>query len=433
MSSFRNIPLQMKWKRKAVETLLTPSTCIIILKLEKKEATSLRKNRKFGKLILAGLSAQMILAAVPVQASVLDQLTEQEMQQEEKISSLESTIDNKLHFINQKKAEIAELYDQITVIEAETEETIAAIAKQKELIAARKDQLKDRLVALQVSTSTNEKLMMLLESSNLTEFMSRFYLLAQIQAADNERMEDAQAEAAELAELEAKLVAEKQAVSTKTAQAEADTQIVNEELASLQILLAENRTELMQILSSKDQEMKRMEEVARAEKAAAEKAAEEKAKAETIAAEKVAAEKAAMAAEQAATKTAEWAPEQPAVEEKVVVQQTAAPAAPAPAPAPVKPVSGRTLTVSATAYSRNQPGLSNFTATGIDLRNNPTVIAVDPSVIPLGSLVEVPGYGIAIAGDTGSAIKGHKIDLHMEDLNAAIAFGRRNITITVLG
>ena len=85
---------------------------------------------------------------------------------------------------------------------------------------------------------------------------------------------------------------------------------------------------------------------------------------------------------------------------------------------------GRTLNVQATGYSYNEPGLSPYTATGIDLRKNPTVIAVDPSVIPLGSLVEVPGYGIAIAGDTGGAIKGNIIDLHFTTVDQANQWGR---------
>lgn len=94
--------------------------------------------------------------------------------------------------------------------------------------------------------------------------------------------------------------------------------------------------------------------------------------------------------------------------------------------------SGYTLTVEATAYSRNQPSLSNFTFTGIDLRQNSRVIAVDPNVIPLGSTIYVPGYGEYVAGDTGGAIKGNRIDLHMEDLQAAIQFGRRTIEIQVI-
>ena len=50
---------------------------------------------------------------------------------------------------------------------------------------------------------------------------------------------------------------------------------------------------------------------------------------------------------------------------------------------------------------------------GHDLTANPNMkmIAVDPKVIPLGSKVWVEGYGEAIAGDTGGAIKGNRIDI----------------------
>ena len=57
--------------------------------------------------------------------------------------------------------------------------------------------------------------------------------------------------------------------------------------------------------------------------------------------------------------------------------------------------------------------VQEYTATGLILNNNPNakVIAVDPSVIPLGTKVYVEGYGYAVAADTGGAIKGHKIDV----------------------
>lgn len=92
---------------------------------------------------------------------------------------------------------------------------------------------------------------------------------------------------------------------------------------------------------------------------------------------------------------------------------------------------GRWMTVEATAYSRNQPVLSNYTFTGIDLRENSRVIAVDPNVIPLGSTIYVPGYGEYIAGDTGGAIIGNRIDIHFESLDSAIQFGRQNIDVQV--
>ena len=66
--------------------------------------------------------------------------------------------------------------------------------------------------------------------------------------------------------------------------------------------------------------------------------------------------------------------------------------------------------MTATAYTAHCNGCSGITATGINLRANPNlkVIAVDPSVIPLGSKVWVEGYGYAVAGDTGGAIKGNE-------------------------
>ena len=93
---------------------------------------------------------------------------------------------------------------------------------------------------------------------------------------------------------------------------------------------------------------------------------------------------------------------------------------------------GYYLTVEATAYSYNEAGLSNYTADGTNLINDPQVIAVDPSVIPLGSYVEIPGYGIFRAADTGGAIYGNRIDVHLVNLSDVYNFGRRTITIRVL-
>ncbi|TSB47094.1 peptidoglycan-binding protein [Alkalicoccobacillus porphyridii] len=96
--------------------------------------------------------------------------------------------------------------------------------------------------------------------------------------------------------------------------------------------------------------------------------------------------------------------------------------------------SGQTLQVEATAYTANCAGCTGVTATGIDLNANPNqkVIAVDPNVIPLGSRVYVEGYGEAIAGDTGGAINGNKVDLYMQSHDEAVQFGRQSISVTIL-
>jgi 3D (Asp-Asp-Asp) domain-containing protein len=96
--------------------------------------------------------------------------------------------------------------------------------------------------------------------------------------------------------------------------------------------------------------------------------------------------------------------------------------------------SGNVMTMEATAYTAGCEGCTGITYTGQDLNNNPNkkVIAVDPNVIPLGSIVEVEGYGRAVAGDIGGAIKGNRIDLHMATKDEAIQFGRRDVQVTII-
>lgn len=93
--------------------------------------------------------------------------------------------------------------------------------------------------------------------------------------------------------------------------------------------------------------------------------------------------------------------------------------------------SGNTMIFEATAYN-----LIGTTASGVP--SGPGYVAVDPNVIPLGTRLYIestdgwPDYGYAIAADTGSAIKGHIIDLFYYDYDTCIQFGRRNIKVTIL-
>ena len=92
--------------------------------------------------------------------------------------------------------------------------------------------------------------------------------------------------------------------------------------------------------------------------------------------------------------------------------------------------------MSASAYTAASSGKSEsssafgITATGI--RAERGVVAVDPSVIPLGSKLYIEGYGFAKAADTGPSIKGNKIDLYYETLAEARQFGRRNIKVYLI-
>jgi peptidoglycan DL-endopeptidase CwlO len=93
-----------------------------------------------------------------------------------------------------------------------------------------------------------------------------------------------------------------------------------------------------------------------------------------------------------------------------------------PAAAPAAP--GSTITVTATGYS-----LPGRTSTGLPV--GPGVVAVDPSVIPLGTRMTIPGYGEGVAADTGSAVSGYTIDLWFPTPADALAWGRRTVTITL--
>lgn len=88
------------------------------------------------------------------------------------------------------------------------------------------------------------------------------------------------------------------------------------------------------------------------------------------------------------------------------------------------------LGMEATAYLPTDGDGAGITATGIPATYG--IVAVDPAIIPLGTRVYIPGYGEALAADTGGAIYGYKIDLCMEDYYQAMDFGRRNVTVFVL-
>lgn len=126
--------------------------------------------------------------------------------------------------------------------------------------------------------------------------------------------------------------------------------------------------------------------------------------------------------------------QQAEVKSQALQAPVAAPPAPAsdpngdssttPAPPPPPATSGRTITVSSTGYS-----LPGHTATGLPVGWG--VVAVDPSIIPLGTRMTIPGYGEGVAADTGSAVRGYDIDLWFPTLAQARAWGRKSVTITL--
>jgi 3D (Asp-Asp-Asp) domain-containing protein/SH3-like domain-containing protein len=201
--------------------------------------------------------------------------------------------------------------------------------------------------------------------------------------------------------------------------------------------------------AAKAQEAAKAREAAKAQaEAKAQEAAE--AQAEAKAQEAAKAREAAKAQAEAEAQAAVKAQEAAKAREAAKAQAEAEAAAKAQKPATQQPVaketetsapsSSRELRVVATAYTADplengyKAGDQVKSALGHNLTANPNMklIAVDPSVIPLGSKVWVEGYGVAIAGDTGGAIKGNKIDVLMPDKGSSSSWGRKTVTVKVL-
>jgi len=213
--------------------------------------------------------------------------------------------------------------------------------------------------------------------------------------------------------------------------------------------------------AAKAQETAKAQAEAKAQEAAeaqAEAKAQEAAKAREAAKAQAVAEAQAAAKAQEAAKAREAAKAQEAAEAREAAQAVAEAQAEAKAqeaakareaakaqkPATQQPVAKETET-SAPSSSRElrtadplengyKAGDQVKSALGHNLTANPNMklIAVDPSVIPLGSKVWVEGYGVAIAGDTGGAIKGNKIDVLMPDKGTSSSWGRKTVTVKVL-
>lgn len=85
------------------------------------------------------------------------------------------------------------------------------------------------------------------------------------------------------------------------------------------------------------------------------------------------------------------------------------------------------------AFGRGGNDINGNGITAIGLRARKGIVAVDPRIIPLGTKLYIPGYGEALAADTGGWIKGHRIDLCFETLEECYRYGRRKIKIYLVG
>ena len=343
-----------------------------------------------------------ILVAGPLAPSVFAEETD--------IQKLEAQLTSELQKVNTKYQEIESLNQQIDSLNKEKETLAEKITTQEAKVEERKQVASKRLQQIQVSDFVSYSILHLLNSESISDFLNRLYVFQQLFQSDEEVLKNLSEQVAELSRLKTAAEQASTDLVAKKEQLTAESQAFEGSVNDLKKLIADNKEALAKV---QEQKKESSAVVASAITAVAQ----------------LTSDKPAVASSTQQTPTTQAATTEPAT-------QTQAPATSetptTQAAASSNQSGGRTLNVQATGYSYNEPGLSPYTATGIDLRKNPTVIAVDPSVIPLGSLVEVPGYGIAIAGDTGGAIKGNIIDLHFTTVDQANQWGRRNVTIRIL-
>lgn len=381
------------------------------------------KKRTMSFCLVLGMMMTVFVPTVG-EAATLEEIKIQQQSKQSEMILLDNQINDKLSEVNAKNAELELVEQEMVTLENTVEETGKEIAAQEEIVEERLEQAKDRLKTIQTTEVNQNTVLSLIESESVTDFLNRAYVLMTLQSAGNDQVDMAQEEAEELEALKEEQAAEIAELKEQSQLAQEQKEELNKEVASLQQTMDENKALLDQLDKERATEETRLAEEERLakEKAEAEKAAAE---AEKVNNEKVVATQTVSTEKTAPSTTKVAVKEENPVSNKKTEEK--------PEPAKTEnSSSSKTIVVSATGYSTQQAGLSTHTATGIDLRVNSRVIAVDPSVIPLGSKVEIPGYGVFIAGDTGGAIKGNKIDIHFSTVQQALNWGRRTITIKIL-
>ncbi|GFH40940.1 3D domain-containing protein [Lactococcus insecticola] len=321
---------------------------------------------------------------------------------QDKADGIQAALNTTLESVNQVYQKAYASKQAVSTGQAKITKITADIAAAKKEMQERKTVMGQQMRDIQVDNVQSDFVSLIISSKNFSEVITRVASLTTYRKMQNEKVTALAKTETDLATLKMQLETEQTQLKANQEKYETQYADLQSQMATLKTQIADNQAQITALSNSKAAEAKRQAD--EAARAAAEATPEPKAEPVSKTAD-------VPLAETSNTGTADNTSNAPTT-------------------------SGKSMTVSTTGYSSDgadgmTPG--HVTATGIDLWVNPMCVAVDPSVIPLGSMVEVPGYGIAIAGDTGGAIKGYKVDLHFKTTKEAIVWGRRSVTINVLG
>ncbi|PGZ98075.1 cell wall-binding protein [Bacillus pseudomycoides] len=342
------------------------------------------------------------------------------------IEGIEKELKDLNDTISKNKTEQDQIQHKIDDTNKQIEQKKKEIIALEDKVLMRKDIMKKRMVSVQENSNMNLVVEAIVNSKNIADLLDRMSAVSTIMDADKEIL---RLQEQDLQQIED----DKKAIDEKEKSLEVDKQKLAKAQDELQVNL-QKRQENLQSVQTKYNEISSQLTLAEQEKLKVE--ADMKSVQDTIAREQAAAKAAAEAREKAA------ADQKAAAAEEAKAIGTASGSTSNNNDGPSKPSKGgNEMYVEATAYTNDpsengkQPGEHVHTKWGeFDLTANPNmkVIAVDPSVIPLGSHVWVEGYGNAIAADTGSAIQGHKIDVFMPDKASSSNWGRKQVKVIIL-
>ena len=331
---------------------------------------------------------------------------------QESIQQLEQEISQKLNVVNEKYRQVEKLKQDLNELKFNQKELELQINEQQEKLAEKETVVKERMVALQSSGVIHHRFVQLLQATSISDFFHRVIVIQELFKSDILTIKNYYREVQILENSQKELRDTEESLLKKQEELQTESTLYTDSIQVLKENLATNKEALFAIheQESKVQPLSENTEPTTHH-------APDESKKEVVQEEK----------NEQSTEIKPLAVDQYLQKkefEKVLTKSTVE--------SSTTTSTSKEFAAEATAYSYKQPGLSNYTAMGIDLRSNPNVIAVDPTKIPLGTLVEVPGYGVAIAGDTGGDIKGNRIDLHYPEVQQAKDFGRREITIKVM-
>lgn len=374
---------------------------------------------KSKRFLAAVMIMILAISSLPYTAAAksIDEINQEEQAVKEKTSTISTEISSTLDEVNQKYASLEKLKTEISNAETTLSQTEKDIVATQDRIVKRTDSIAERMQGMQIKARQQSTLQVLLDSDSFTDFVSRMYAVSVLQNAQKQKLEALFADRDKLAVMKETVQKTKTELVKKHESLETETNELNARIDGLEQTLSENKELLDKLAADRQNEQNRIqaEKVKKAKEAEAAKAREnaEKEAASTV----------------ATTESSSSQNSSPDTNPTPGGGQAVAPQPSTPSTGGQATGNGRQVNVQATAYSREEGGY--ITAVGINLYENPMVIAVDPSVIPLWSIVEVPGYGVAVAGDTGGAIKGNIIDLHMTTIDQCRQWGRRNVTVTI--